>query len=345
MPAHSSDNSTPARDSSLATARPTSRRSRHPTSACSDTGHGGVHGCTQWGSTCSRARGNNSSASTRTMATPSSSCWLIPVSGSIADQGRALAPQQAARRSPQPCAVAVSTSCRVCVVTCVMCQVSCTSHSPMISLTSLWLTAARIYYRALAQFTRVLFIANGVGDLTVPYCTAAAERHDPFVDYEAGRLGLVVHDHIVRNVFSPQEEDEVDAIVGETLVPAAPTRPWLPPVFYLPYRPVRYVSAGNVRTSLEGWRALPYDLSAPANDRSSSLSSPSSSPWPSRSPQPPWPFIPITRRAGSAPWLCTMTITTAYSASSRATMTSPGTRQRSRVRALPRWVVARSAAR
>ncbi|EJT46306.1 lipid particle protein [Trichosporon asahii var. asahii CBS 2479] len=94
---------------------------------------------------------------------------------------------------------------------------------------------------ALAQFSRVLFIANGVGDLTVPYCTAAAERHDPFVDYEAGRLGLVVHDHIVRNVFSPQEEDEVDAIVGETLVPAAPTRPWLPPVFYLPYRPVRYI--------------------------------------------------------------------------------------------------------
>lgn len=104
------------------------------------------------------------------------------------------------------------------------------------------LTSARIYYRALAQFGKVLLIANGVGDLTVPYCTAAAERHDPFVDYEAGRLGLVVHDHIVKSAFRPQEEDEVDAIVGESLVPAAPTRPWLPPFFYLPYRPVRYVS-------------------------------------------------------------------------------------------------------
>lgn len=112
----------------------------------------------------------------------------------------------------------------------------------MISCLRSTLTPARIYYRALSQFARVLFIANGVGDLTVPYCTAAAERHDPFVDYEAGRLGLVVHDHIVQSVFSPQEEDEVDALMGEALVPAAPARPWLPPVFYLPYRPVRYVS-------------------------------------------------------------------------------------------------------
>lgn len=153
------------------------------------------------------------------------------------------------------------------------------------------LTAARIYYRALVQFARVLFVANGVGDLTVPYCTAAAERHDPFVDYEAGRLGLVVHDHIVQSAFTPQDEDEVDAIVGEALVPAAPARPWLPPFFYLPYRPVRYVSAQAASAapgvSTSAWRRSagrghPLRLHADpalhlANRRSSSRSSPCSS--------------------------------------------------------------------
>jgi hypothetical protein len=140
----------------------------------------------------------------------------------------------------------------------------------------LW-TTDRIYIRALSLFRSITIFANGVNDLTVPYCTAAICNHDPFIDHELlvdGRphIHVELDGHMVCNWSNrdPDAEEVEDmcplgaptpdgtpqperlppspprAVTRET--PATTTglhgqRPWFPPVFYLNKPGVmRYVS-------------------------------------------------------------------------------------------------------
>ncbi|KAL1411241.1 hypothetical protein Q8F55_002192 [Vanrija albida] len=112
-----------------------------------------------------------------------------------------------------------------------------------------------VYLAALRLFPSVTIIANGVNDLTVPYPTAAIADHDPFIEHEAGAVCVEVDERniVTRHYVHDADVDEVEAVVEEdneskeqpTVSPAKAlpkaVRPWLPPVFFLPWRgPLRY---------------------------------------------------------------------------------------------------------
>lgn len=115
-----------------------------------------------------------------------------------------------------------------------------------------------IYYKALSKFPRVTIVANAINDLTVPYPTAAISTHDPFIDYEQTSLRVELEGKTVKEYYKPDPEtEEVEELVTveqeRTSAPApipGLRRPALPPFFYLPWRPFRYVrwaSAANNR--------------------------------------------------------------------------------------------------
>lgn len=102
-------------------------------------------------------------------------------------------------------------------------------------------------------------LANGVNDLTVPYPTAAIVDHDPFIEHEAGAVCVEVDERniVTRHYLHEAEAEEVETVVepssgenspkpkqpGVSPAGALPkaVRPWLPPVFFLPWRgPLRY---------------------------------------------------------------------------------------------------------
>ncbi|WOO81083.1 Putative lipase [Vanrija pseudolonga] len=114
-----------------------------------------------------------------------------------------------------------------------------------------------IYLTALRLFPSVTILANGVNDLTVPYPTAAIVDHDPYIEHEAGAVCVEVDEHniVTRHYLHETEVDEVEAVVEASSGDSSPkqpgvsparalpkaVRPWLPPVFFLPWRgPLRY---------------------------------------------------------------------------------------------------------
>ncbi|KAK4688778.1 hypothetical protein P7C73_g1333, partial [Tremellales sp. Uapishka_1] len=97
-----------------------------------------------------------------------------------------------------------------------------------------------VFVQALNLFPKILIVANGCQDNTVPYPTAAISLDDPFAEFEAS--GLTVEsdeDHIVQSWKLPGEVKPhlLSEATGERVVKK---RPRIPPIFFLPY-PFTYV--------------------------------------------------------------------------------------------------------
>lgn len=116
---------------------------------------------------------------------------------------------------------------------------------------------ALIYYKALSQFPRVTIVANAINDLTVPYPTAAIVTHDPFIDHERTSLRVELEGKTIKEYYRPDPEtEEVEDLVtvdqDRTSAPApipGLRRPSLPPVFFLPWKPFRYVGLMSVTSN------------------------------------------------------------------------------------------------
>ncbi|CAD6582879.1 MAG: hypothetical protein TREMPRED_003411, partial [Tremellales sp. Tagirdzhanova-0007] len=90
----------------------------------------------------------------------------------------------------------------------------------------------RIFLQALSMFPRIMIVANGCNDSTVPFPTAAISLDDPFENYDTS--GIVVdedEDHVVKSWHMPGQEEVVIA-GGEARV--LKRRPRFPPFLLLP---------------------------------------------------------------------------------------------------------------
>ncbi|VDB94196.1 unnamed protein product [Peniophora sp. CBMAI 1063] len=70
----------------------------------------------------------------------------------------------------------------------------------------------RVFYQALALFPHIQFYANAMNDLTVPFCTAAVELHDPFMNHKKTGIDVVF-------------QEGYEPIVKSWSIPAEPPAP------------------------------------------------------------------------------------------------------------------------
>ncbi|KII87708.1 hypothetical protein PLICRDRAFT_42219 [Plicaturopsis crispa FD-325 SS-3] len=92
----------------------------------------------------------------------------------------------------------------------------------------------RLFFQGLALFPHIRIYANAVNDVTVPYCTAAIELDDPFVDFDKSGVEVELMEEytpLIKSYTVPPEPPARPTVLSTTWFRSlkAP-RPFLPPM-------------------------------------------------------------------------------------------------------------------
>jgi len=102
-----------------------------------------------------------------------------------------------------------------------------------------------LFYQALAQFKSIRIYANGINDVTVPYCTAAIETTDVFADYVSNGIQIEMkkeYEYLIDTYTLPDTPPPKPTVLSREWFERHKPRPFLPPAlqFRFPFNLVMY---------------------------------------------------------------------------------------------------------